>query len=558
MPDCFRRPLRQWRATLIGVVAMLSACQNAHEDTRLQAAAAIDVGNAPAAEAQQIIARQILDSPRTLDPSLATGVPAQHVLDDLFEGLATVDVAGQVAPGVAQSWTTSSDGLTWTFHLRPNAEWSNGAPLTAQDFIYAWQRILTPSTASEYAQALAPIVNASDISVGKLPPQQLGVEAPDAHTLIVHLVAPTPYLLELLTNMYLDPLYAPAIEKWGDAWTAPQNMVSNGPFMLTESVINGHLTMVRNPHYWDVEHVRLRQLTYYPIVDTSSATSRYLAGELDWTNRFVANDTERLAEALGSQLVHGPYFGTVILGFNNAVAPFKDNPKLRRAMSMAIDREIISRYVMHGIAPPAYNMIPPLSGYTPAIPDWAKLSDDARHALARKLYHEAGYSDSHPLNLVLTYPSGGASQKRFLEALSAMWRINLGANVQLYDMQWKVLLQRLEMKQPVFFWNAWIGDFPDPFTFMQLFTKGFPQNYGNYYNTAFESLIQRTQASPDNVERYRLFHQAEQILNDDGAYIPVYYYPTTHLVKPYLKGWQDNVLDRNLSRYMFVLEHRGN
>lgn len=545
-------------AALTLAVLTLSACQRADDNASSQPVSSIRVGTAPAPDAAQTIRRMILDSPRTLDPSLAIGVPAQHVLDDLFEGLATVDAAGQIAPGVASSWTTSSDGLTWTFHLRADARWLNGVALSAQDFIYAWQRILTPSTASEYAQALAPIVNASEISVGKLPPAQLGAEAPDARTLIVHLVTPTPYLLELLTNMYLDPLYAPAIEKWGDAWTAPEHMVSNGPFMLTESVINGHLTMVRNPHYWDAAHVRLKQVTYYPIVDVSASTSRYLAGELDWTNRFVAPDTERLTRALGSQVVHGPYFGTVILGFNNAVAPFKDNPKLRLAMSMAIDREIISRYVMHGIAPPAYNMIPPLPGYTPAIPDWAKLSDDARHARARQLYHEAGYSDAHPLNMVLTYPSSGASQKRFLEALSAMWKINLGANVQLYDLQWKVLLQRLEMKQPLFFWNAWIGDFPDPFTFMQLYTKGFPQNYGNYENPAFESLIARTQASPDNAERYRLFHQAEQLLNDDGAYIPVYYYPTTHLVKPYLKGWQDNVLDRNLSRYMVVLEHQGN
>ncbi|NKF24313.1 peptide ABC transporter substrate-binding protein [Solimonas marina] len=543
-------------ALLLSLLAF-AACGR-HDDASLpQAAPAIKVGTQPAPDAEQVLSRQILGSPRTLDPSLSTGIPAQHVLDDLFEGLVTIDEAGHIAPGVATSWEISADGLTWTFHLRDDAQWSNGQPVTAQDFIYGWRRTVAPATASEYAQALAPIVNAYDISTGKKPVDQLGAEAPDPHTLVVHLVAPTPYFLELLTMAYLAPLYKPAIDQWGDAWIQAGHMISNGPFLLSESVINGHITLLKNPHYWDAANVRIQKVVYYPINDPSAATSRYLAGELDWTNRFVASDTERLTKALGDQVVHGPYFGTVMLGFNNAVPPFKDNPKLRRAMSMAIDRKIITRYIEHGIATPAYNMIPPLAGYTPAIPDWAKLSDDDRHALARKLYHEAGYSDKHPLNVVLTYPTSGPSVRRFMDAIAAMWRINLGANVQLYDVQWKVLLQRLQMKQPIFFWNAWIGDYPDPFTFMQLFQKGFAQNYGDYYDPKFEALLARAQASPDNAERYRLFHQAEQILNDDGAYIPFYYYPTTHLVKPYLKGWKDNVLDRNLSRYMVVLQHEG-
>lgn len=517
-------------------------------------AASIRVGTALAA--QQQLSRQILASPRTLDPSLSTGIPAQHVLDDLFEGLITVDEAGEPAPGVAQSWDTSSDGLSWTFHLRADAQWSNGAPVTAQDFVYSWRRTVTPRTASEYAEALDPIRNAKAIATGKLPPQQLGVEAPDPHTLIVHLEAPTPYLLQLLTNMYMGPEYAPAIERWGDSWTQAGHMVSNGPFMLTESVINGHIIIDRNPHYWDAQHVRLTRVIYHPLPDASTATAQYLAGNLQWTNRFVPSDAERLRSQIGDQLVYGPYFGTMMFGFNQNKPPFKNNPKLQRALSAAIDRDILSKYVEHGIAPPAYNMIPPLHGYTPALPDWAKLPTAQRHALALQWYHEAGYSDAHPLNVTLTYPEGGAQVRRLMEAMAAMWHMTLGANVQLYNVQWKVLLQSLQLKQPVFFWDAWIGDFADPFTFMQLFTKGFAQNYGGYDNPRFDALINQAQSSADNAERYRLFHQAEQLLEDDGAILPFCFYPTTHLVKPYLKGWKDNVVDRNLSRYMYLLEHQ--
>jgi oligopeptide transport system substrate-binding protein len=525
-----------------------------HDGGRARAAP-IEVGQGLAA--QQVLRRQITSSPRSLDPSIATDVPAQLVLEELFEGLTTLDEAGETAPGVAERWDESTDGLTWTFHLRHKAQWSNGAPVTAQDFVYAWRRIVDPATAAEYGQALDPIVNAHAITLGKLPPDKLGVEAPDPHTLVVHLAAPTAYFLSVLTNMYLCPLYAPAIEKWGDAWTQPGHMVSNGAFMLSEAVINGHITLARNPHYWDAAQVRLQRVTYYPIDDAPAAVSQYLAGNLDWTDRYPPSDTERLRAAIPDQVYHSPYFGTEMFGFNMDKPPFKDNPKLRRAMSMAVDRDIIARYVYHGIVTPAYDIIPPLQGYTPAIPDWAALPAEERHRRARALYREAGYSDKHPLEVVLSYPTGGADVRSFMEALAAMWRMNLGANVQLYNIQFKVLLDRLQMKQPTFYWNAWIGDFPDPFTYMQLYTKGFPQNYGNYDNPAYDALIRQTQNTADNAERYRLFHEAETMLNEDGAVLPVVFYPNTHLVKPYVKGWKDNVLDRNLSRYMYILDHRG-
>ena len=200
--------------------------------------------------------------------------------------------------------------------------------------------------------------------------------------------------------------------------------------------------------------------------------------------------------------------------------------------------------------------MPPLAGYDPAVPDWAKLSADERHALARKLYQEAGYSDSHPLETVLTYASGGPEMRRFMEALSAMWLMNLGAKVQIYNVEWKVLLQSRQLKQPLFYWDAWSGDFPDPFTFMQLFQTGFGMNDGDYHNPQFDALVDQASKTNDAAERAATISQGEEILNEDAPLLPVYFYVNTHLIKPYVKGWQSNIMDRNLSRYMYILAHQ--
>jgi ABC-type oligopeptide transport system substrate-binding subunit len=250
-----------------------------------------------------------------------------------------------------------------------------------------------------------------------------------------------------------------------------------------------------------------------------------------------------------------PYFATVLFGFNLTKPPFAGNSKLRLALDMAVDREILTRYVRHGIGVPAYNIMPPLPGYDPAVPDWANLPIDERHALARKIYHEAGYSDSHPLETVLTYASGGPDYRHVMEALSAMWLMNLGAKVQIYNVEWKVLLQSRQLKQPLLYWDAWTGDYPDPFTFMQIFQTGNGMNDGSYNNPQFDALVDKANTTSDVAEHFQLFHQAEAILNEDVPALPVYFYVSSHLVKPYVKGWQSNVMDRNLTRYMYILAH---
>ena len=503
----------------------------------------------------QWISRGLDAMPRSLDPLLLTDVPAQWVVDDLFEGLTSFDIDGNLIPGVARSWDTSPDGRTWTFHLRPEARWSNGDPVTAADFVYAWRREVDPKTGAEYAQSLAPLRNAMDIAIGKAPVNTLGVTAVDPYTLLVTLENPTPYLLAVLADSYFQPVPRATVERWGDAWTQPAHIVSNGPFVLTELVVGDRLTLKKNPRYWGAASVRPEGVTYYPL-DTDTQVNRFMAGDLDYTSIFPTPQADWLRSQLGDQVRTSPYLGIEMLAFNMERPPFAHNRELRQALSMAVDREIISKKLSQGVSPPAYSLVPPLPGYTPQLPQWASWSDERRHAEARRLYAAAGYSAAHPLHVQLDYPTDTLNRDTY-DAISAMWRVNLGAVVEPYNEEFRVLLQDLNLHKSVLFQNNWIGDFPDPFTFAQLFQTGFSQNFSGYSNARFDALLDTATREPDSGRRYRYFEQAEALLNQDTVYIPINFYATRHLIKPYLQGAHDTLQDRSLSRYMYLLEHEG-
>jgi oligopeptide transport system substrate-binding protein len=545
---------RALAALLAGALCVLSGCGSAQRSSTVAAADTIRVGSGLAAS--QVLARALDDEPRSLDPQLADDVPSQRVVDDLFEGLTAVDMDGRPVPGIASSWQISPDGLTWLFHLRPKARWSNGVPLTAQDFVYSWRRIVSPSTGAPYAQALAPIEHALDIASGKAAPDTLGVEAVDAHTLRVKLTGPTPYLLDLLAQQYLYPVYEPAIERYGEDWIRPGHMVCDGAFTLREHVIGNRITLMRNPNYWDAAQVRLQQVIYYEMTDRSVQAQRFMAGGVQWTDAFDSSQLQWLRSRLGQQVVTSPYFGTFMLGFNFDMPPFRGNRRLREALVLAIDREALIHYMLPGYEP-AYTLVPPLPGYRQPVPEWAELSESQRHALAVQLYHQAGYSDAHPLHVQLDMPVQGAEERHFFEAIAASWHAVLGADVQLQEQEFKVLLQNLSLHKSPLFHDSWIGDYPDPNTFMQTFHTNDGNNYTAYSNPQFDHLVDAAAREKDQAQRYHLFEQAETLLNADAAYVPLYYYATRHLIKPYLRGWRLNIMDRNLSRYMYLLEHQG-
>jgi len=544
------------RGLALSLSAALAACSQHAAAPTAGGAPAVRVGAAMASS--QLLARTLDDFPRSLDPQLTTDIPSQRVLDDLFEGLVALSIDGKPVPGVAASWQHSADSRTWVFHLRENARWSNGEPLTADDFVYSWRREVDPKTASAYAQALAPIVNGLDIALGRKPPQTLGVQADDPYTLTVHLVAPTPYLLDLLDQGYLYPVYRPAIERYGDDWVRPEHIVSNGAFSLQEQIIGNRITLRANPHYWDASQVRLRTVVYYSMPDRAQAVLRYLAGDVQFTDSFAASQRPWLKSTLGEQVVNSPWLGIYMLAFNLRMPPFRDNPALRQALILAIDRPALTRYLKYDMYEPADTLMPPLSGYQPQHPAWASLSQLERNALARRLYAAAGYSPQHPLRVDISTSIQGADERHFFEAVAAMWHSVLGAEVGVDESEFKVLLQNRELKRLPLFLDSWIGDFADPLNFLQLFDSRGSLDYGGYADASFDALLDRAAQEPDNAARYRLLEQSEQRLNQDAVYIPLYYYATRHLVKPYVTGWQSNLLDRNLSRYMAMLEHQGN
>jgi oligopeptide transport system substrate-binding protein len=545
-------PERRWLALASATLLALSAC-TAEDSGGGWHPQQITVGRA--LSTQQVLVRAVdAGGMRSLDPSISTDVPAAHVLDDLFEGLTRLDERGEPEPGIASSWETSADGRTWTFHLR-DARWSNGDPVRAADFVYAWRRTVNPTTASDYAQALSPVANAIAISEGQRAVTELGISAPDERTVRVVLNAPTPYLLSLLTKSYTYPQYEPAVRAHGEDWVRPEYIVSNGAFMLREYVIGGRVTLERNPRYWDASHVRLRQVVYLPL-DRAAQTSRFFAGELMFTDSFSAEQTAWLRSHLGNQVVSAPYLGNFVLGLNAQRPPFAGNRNLRMALTLGVDRETLVHYVRQGLYEPAWTPTPPLPGYHAPVPDWARLPEATRHALAQRYYAAAGYSRERPLRIELHYPTD-TDNRRTYEAVAAMWRTNLGAQVETYNEEFRVQLNERHLQKLALFHYAWIGDYPDPYTFLQLFQTGFGYNDGGYSNPRYDALLTAAGNEADAARRLQLLAEAEAILNEDVACIPLYYYATRHLIKSYVRGWTSNIQDRNLSQYMYLLEHQG-
>jgi oligopeptide transport system substrate-binding protein len=519
--------VRQWGSALLCL--LLAACGGSASSTLSSAAIAARI------QAQHLH-RHLSQAPRTLDPSLNEDVAAYSIADDLFEGLVRLDAAGKVVPGVASHWESSDAGLTWRFHLRPEARWSNGDAVQAQDFIYAWQRILDPATGSANRAQLTPIAGAEDIQSGKLPLTALGARALDAHTLEVQLAAPTPYFLYLLTLCWFMPLHEPTLEKYGAAWTEPVHIVSNGAFVLQTRTASGPTTLARNALYWDVGAVKLRAVTYHPITDTAAATARFLAGDLDITDRFQIEDLDWLRRDLAGQVRLEPYFATYMMAMNVTRPPF-DDVRVRQALVMALDREVLTGKLLKAKYSPAYSIVPPLPGFAAVQPHWAQLATAARHAKARELYAAAGYSAQKPLEVGLWYPMSDADTRRLMEGMAAMWRATLGAHVRIEAEEWRAYQQNRVLRQHGLFYYAWTGDYPNPLTFLALPLTGGDQNHMQYANAAYDAAV-----------RARDYPLAERILNDDAVVMPIYYYRSKHLVRSYVQGWQESPMDRHASR----------
>lgn len=483
--------------------------------------------------------------PGSLDPHKASGVPAASILHDLYEGLVSTGDHAQIIPGVAKSWDISDDRRTYIFHLRPDAKWSNGEPVTAKDFVYSLRRSVDPKIASPYADIHSPIEGADAIIDNKAEPDTLAVKALDEHTLQIRLKEPTPFFLKTLAHPSSDPVYPPAAEKWGDAFTKPGHAVTNGAYTMKRWRVNERIVLKRNPYYWDNAHTKIDQVEYYPIGDESSELSRYQAGGIDWTYSAPLSSIDRIKREIPDEYHAVPTLGIGYLGINVSEPPFKNNRKLRLALSMAIDRDVFTQKVLRGGEIPAYSLIPTvINDYKPVEYPWKDWTQAEREAKARELYHEAGYSKDHPLKAEYLYSSGSGKGKSLGLVAAAMWRRVLGAEVTITNQEWRVFLQtRRGHYGTQIFWGSWIGDYEDPNTFFSIFNSHSSLNDEAYDNPVYDAAQSASSHTPNGPKRTALMHKAEATLLHDAPIIPIWFWVNHHIVKPYVKGFTGNALD---------------
>lgn len=494
--------------------------------------------------------------PETLDPHTNRGVPSANIGRDLFEGLVSEAPNGDLIPGVAESWTVSDDGKTYTFTLREEARWSNGDPVTAEHFVYSLRRSVDPATLSEYTFILAPIVNSEEAARGDVPTSELGVRALDERTLEIELDNPTPYFLGLLTHSASYPVHPPSVEAHGERYTRPGNMVSNGAYQLEEWVVQSHVRLSQNPHYWDAESVTIDDVWYYATEDVPGELKRYRAGELDMTYEVPKSQLPWIRENLPDELVIAPYLGSYYYGFNLTKPPFKDNLPLRRALSLAIDREIITEQVTRAGEIPAYGWVPPgISNYEGQQMPEAEWTQEEREAEARRLYEQAGYSEDDPLEVELLYNTQD-NHRQIAVAVAAMWRQVLGVRTSILNQEWKVFLDTRTQKEDTQVFRAgWIGDYNDAYTFAELPKSDSGLNDFGYANPEYDRLLERASAELDPDKRAEYLQEAERVLLDDMPLMPIYFYVRTRMVKPWVGGYEANIMDHYRTKDLYILKH---
>ncbi len=488
--------------------------------------------------------------PRELDPEICIGIPESNIVRALYEPL--VDFDGKdlhPVPGVAQSWDTSPDGLSYTFHLRPEARWSNGTPLTAQDFVNSYKRTLTPRLAAEFSYFLWVLKNAqkyNDPNGGLTDFGEVGVHALDDHTLRLDLEHPAPYFLNLVAGRTWYPIYLPAIEKTGAAddranqrWTLPDSFVGNGPFVLAAWTVNQSVVVTKNPQYWDAAHTRLNEIRFYPYDNNDAEERAFRAGQLHKT--YPSNIPPAKIDVYRREhpelLRIPPYLGSYYFMLNITRAPL-DDVRVRRALSMTVDRDSIVKNVTRAGQPAASSYVPPgMSGYVCSKP--VPYDPDG----ARKLLAEAGHPGGAGLAPVDLLFNTSEVHKQIAEAVQQMWKKELGVTVNLRNEEWKVYLTDRRAMNYTMARAGWIASYLDPLAFLENFLANGLNNNTGFASADYDRLLARSHQDTDPAARNRDFDEAETILLDAAPVIPLYFYTNPYLIAPSVQGWDDNLLD---------------
>jgi oligopeptide transport system substrate-binding protein len=503
---------------------------------------------------EQILFRGNGAEPQDVDPQTVTGVPEDHIIVALFEGLVFEDPHDlHPVPGVAESWEVSPDGKTYTFHLRKNAKWSNGQGVTAGDFVRSYQRMLMPTLAAEYAYMLYVVVNAEEYNQGKITDfSRVGFEALDEFTLRIRLRGPTPYFLGLLNHYSWFPVPIAVIERCGpidqrgNRWTRPENFVGNGPFVLTRWKINDVLIAHKSPTYWDAGQVRLKEIRFYPIESLDTEERAFRAGQLHVTYEAPLSKIDSYRRDRPELIRVDPYLGTYIYRLNVTKPPLQDK-RVRRALALAVDRVAIATRIRRAGEIPAYSFTPPnTAGYVCR----ARLPYDVEQA--RKLLAEAGFPGGRGFPTLNIMFNTLESHRAVAEAVQEMWKRDLNINVELENQEWKVYIDNQRTLNYQVGRYAWIGDYVDPNSFLDMFLSNGGNNQTGWTNKTYDHLLAEAGQSADPQKRYELFQKAEAILLEEAPMIPIYHYTHPYLIRPSLQGWFPTLLDHHPYKYVYL------
>ncbi|ARW81443.1 peptide ABC transporter substrate-binding protein [Aeromonas salmonicida] len=519
-----RRPARRWLSPLLLGLLMAPSLQ------------ATTVTQETVLSDRQTLVKGNGDEPESLDPAqIRSGFPGEVVLVDLFEGLVSEDGQGKIVPAQAQRWETSEDGLVWRFFLRPQLKWSNGEPLTAQDFVYAWRRLLDPAQGSPSAGLLLAtgINNAQSIYAGALELTSLGVEAESSQILKVILERPVPYFLQLVSQRPFVPVNEQAITRFGKEWTQPGKLVSNGAYKLVNWAPNERIEAERNIHFWDDLHTRIKRVTYLPLSSQHAERLRYEAGEIQLTNKVALEYYQKTKQMTPERIWGLPLLGTYLYTFNLRRPELQD-VRVRQALAMTIDRHVLTEQVSGQGERPAWSLLPGMPGYEALGSPLALQDQPTRLAKAAALMAQAGYNSARPFKLTLTYNTS-ESHKKLALAVAAMWK-PLGVEVSLNNMEWSAYQVAKDSGDFMLVRSFLFGDYVEPSSMLNSFRCQDPQNESGYCNPAFDGLLQQASDTLDGSTRTGLYRQAEQLLMDEMPAIPVYHYNQMRLVDPTLRG----------------------
>lgn len=506
---------------------------------------------APCPAGEVCLAYGNVSEPATLDTHKSTGTWEDRILSDAFMGLTQDAQDGSTIPGMAERWETSADGLTWRFYLR-DATWSDGVPVTADDFVFSLRRILNPETASEYASLLYFIKGAQPVNEGSAAPETLGVRAVAPKVLEIQLEHPAPYILELAKHSTMLPVPKHVVEAKGDAWVRDFPLVSNGAYTIQEWRLGDYVLSRKNPRFFEADQVCVDQIRYYPTPDAITAERRVRAGELDLNRDVQSNRISRLREEIPGYVHTYTYLGVAYLAFNTNIEAFKD-VRVRRALNMAIDRQFITQKLLRGGQEPAYTFVPPgVANYSsPPAPEWSTWPLERRQAEARRLLAEAGYGPQNPLRFAIKHRNS-ADPMLFMPAVQADWK-EIGVEVALNQNEGQIAYAAYRVRDFEVADAAWIADFNDAMSFLYLQNSSTgPQNYGDYRNPRFDALLAQADNEPDPETRAGYMREAERIMLEDAPVAPVYFYVSKSLVSPKVTGWIDNIVDHQRTRYLCI------